>query len=31
MGFLEQLKQIIDPKVIINWGGYPALMAVIFA
>jgi membrane-associated protein len=31
MGLLDQLKQIIDPKVIINWGGYPALMAVIFA
>lgn len=28
---VQQLKQIIDPKVIINWGGYPALMAVIFA
>ncbi len=31
MGLLDQLRQIIDPKVIINWGGYPALMAVIFA
>lgn len=31
MSLIEQLKQFIDPKVIINWGGYPALMAVIFA
>ena len=31
MDLLRQLKELLNPSALINWGGYPALMAIIFA